>query len=1429
MRKLLPYEHQLIEKLGVTKEEYLDFLIAQEEYVDPKIGTALDIRNGPGVDPVTVSIILTVIGILFQVGAALLAPKPEVPGRERRNRQQRFAPSFGFNSTQELASYGDPVNLVYTNQNDKGNVRVAGSLVWSAIENFGSTQFMQLTVALGASKIKEIDYTKTAFGQAALVDLDKQSAFIFSKSEGVEGRPNFGDIQAGFGTKDLYPKRLKPVDAKPAFQIVTHNDKKFGFSQAYTPSTSTSLGVFDAVPINVDVISRDKKGEEEKSNISIELKDRGGTVNFKWRNRSGSFILNDKIQLFFNNAGHKEGDKDPARTADDMRRQMVEALDFGSTYMLGSAKFRLEQVVSAAKNIDDGEVSVNFICIEPGKLPGSPYERTTPKTEDLTLKAEMENAQDILSDARTIEGTEGARTDNFAVTNDSPFIDISFEGDKIVNWPITFNATVELENGTTEIVPYTVRDKSNNVVEGKYEFPLGGSIAYTREQKDELMADKPKIKTTLIRKSIRRQKKALKALVEDILAGVYNGENLPQGNNSYGPPWSAHSGRDPAEKEVGVYVLQVSRNFLRSDPNISRNGGPKLHGYENDFIDNNTLNWVRYTFLYIDRYGTWHFFPFNGIEDQGKQKFFPNDPNLRDKKRPNLKDAKEKLSNLQAERDQLEKSTTKIKSDSVTDPDSTRTVLNKETQLAIAQYESDITAQEELVEERRQAIKERIDRNFAKMHKLAVDIIEDDIDYLEAIQDAIPVGEDLITDQNGTGIVKGEIRTVIKSKEKAQRDIDEILEDWDAFRQSLDNNFFSRCLVKAESASYETLSACDSVKFSFKARLFRRISGRQKKYADTKVKDYSASDNGVKSRMVFFRVFYRDVQSNTGGLIINGIPGWRLVNYVFAIRRGSEADFYTQLGFYNPTKAKWQFKFEPVFDLQAEHAQREFARYAFIENTDIVKTVTMSADNSVFFWYGKTVGVNKLAGCYPDEDERGPARTNEWDMFSVNSDTQVQFSFESGPEITLTAVTEQQSDSTYGNKYSGMTMMSLGVFAGRGIESLRSVTALVTHGKLCRTVESPNRATASSSYAPDIFVDTLLDPTNGVGKYITRANIDTNSLEIAKKFCINNNLPKADGTVGGVQMFMDGIIADAGSWREFWINAAPFNLLELARKNGKDTLVPAIPCSNEGVAADSAGRPVTVAIGALFTTGNILEGSYKEEFLNYDTSTEDLIASVIYRDYNKNEMFSQKRSVNVKLKNVDEEAIRETFDLSEFVTQREQAIMFGKLLCNQRRHIRKGIEFKTLPFEAGLEPGAFIYVDVGLKDWDHYSSGVVMAGGALNAPLASVNEEGVQGVGTKTFNFLLYKPSTGEVQSKTTSVTTTNKGISTASSLSGYEGWMFVMGSEKPNRRVFRVTELALEEEGELSVKAVEYPCFEEAGGTRAHIADFRSSKFEVS
>ena len=315
MRKLLPYEHQLVEALGISEEEYLEFVAVQQEYKDPKVGTALDIRNEPGS---TTALVLTVVGILFQVGAALLAPKPEIPDikdRRRRNREQRFAPTFGFNSTQELASYGDPVNLVYTNQNqnDKGDVRVAGSLVWSAIDNFGSTQFMRLLLVIGAGEIKNINYERTAFGQTSLTDLDKQNVFIFEdvnlNEDELSGPPPFSAINESFAKKELFPSSLKAnSNDASAFVIPTFWDKRNGFSQAYTPTTSTSLGVFDVIPINVDVKTRDKDGDREEADIAIELKSVTGTDNYKWRNDNGTgatFKVNDKIQLFFNEAGHK--------------------------------------------------------------------------------------------------------------------------------------------------------------------------------------------------------------------------------------------------------------------------------------------------------------------------------------------------------------------------------------------------------------------------------------------------------------------------------------------------------------------------------------------------------------------------------------------------------------------------------------------------------------------------------------------------------------------------------------------------------------------------------------------------------------------------------------------------------------------------------------------------------------------------------------------------------------------------------------------------------------------------------------------------------------------------------------------------------------------------------------------------------------------
>jgi len=72
MRKLLPYEYQLIEQLGISKEEYLEFIAVQAAYDDVKIGTVFDARGE------VVSAVVAIVGLIFSVASTLLRPKPKI-------------------------------------------------------------------------------------------------------------------------------------------------------------------------------------------------------------------------------------------------------------------------------------------------------------------------------------------------------------------------------------------------------------------------------------------------------------------------------------------------------------------------------------------------------------------------------------------------------------------------------------------------------------------------------------------------------------------------------------------------------------------------------------------------------------------------------------------------------------------------------------------------------------------------------------------------------------------------------------------------------------------------------------------------------------------------------------------------------------------------------------------------------------------------------------------------------------------------------------------------------------------------------------------------------------------------------------------------------------------------------------------------------
>jgi hypothetical protein len=650
------------------------------------------------------------------------------------------------------------------------------------------------------------------------------------------------------------------------------------------------------------------------------------------------------------------------------------------------------------------------------------------------------------------------------------------------------------------------------------------------------------------------------------------------------------------------------------------------------------------------------------------------------------------------------------------------------------------------------------------------------------------------------------VSTVTKVRFVFKRDLTDvekgILQDFAAVQRTIniddsgDDTFFNKALVKIETASYETISPCNRVDLAIKAKVFRRISGRQEKYGAEERPGYPVSDNGIKLRSALFLFKYKTTSDAT----------YQYVKGIFVVRRASDVDNFISLRFNSgefgvATARHWQFELEPIHDTMAEIKDKNLqvngrTSFFYLENSGMPVSLEIGNNRKLVF-----VGfIEATPSMFPPRNKT-PKDTNEWDLFSNTADTQLQISFDNGPEFSLTAVTEQVVEpfSNFPQLYEDLSLVGFNLYSGRNVQDLRSLSMFVTRGRYSRLLRTSGivngiswgqpgfeyLSSAANGYAntaPDIFIDTIIDRNDGIGKYAGDLfSVDIEQLARSKKFCEVNNL------------FMDGVIAEPTSWRQFWANNATFSLLELTTRDGKETLIPGLPYDP---ATGQITRNITVT--ALFNQGNILEDSYKEEFIDYGTSTEDVIVTAIYRDNERNGSFPRNNSVDVQLADVDENsAIRETIDFSQFVTRRSQAILLGKFLCQTRRHSRRAIEFKTFPTDSFVTPGGFIYVELAQNQWNNIESGSIGLDGELNLPLAKQVANG-------TYQVLMYnpnEPSTGTIFRGSVSVVA-NK----ASSLASFQKYIFVLGVAIRTKRIFRVTEVAMDEEGEVTIRAIEHP-----------------------
>lgn len=1289
-RKLLPYEHQLIEALGVSQDEYLEFLAAQFDYTSSLEERQSVIRAATPAETYAITaLVLTVIGAIFQVAAVLLAPRPTDPRRaQRQSRDQRFSPRYGFNSSQDLANYGDVVNLVYcnTNQNPLGAVRMGTSLVWSSVESFGSSQFMQLLLVLGASRIRRIDYDRVAFGQLPLGDFNAAKTWLYYEQN---GRPLFNDKVLGDG-KD--PTRDGAPGTDPVCKVLDGGKRKEGYSQAFSPTSLVTCGVYDPIPVNVQIMERRTSGRVQWADNQVTI--RGANWQTGNNQRWG---VGERFTLVFAKAA-KRDQKVAPEAAKELRYQYVSALDLASIYMIGTAKFKMVSI-SDDVDLDKNQVVAEFECIESGRRPSTAYDRTKARQYSQADFDALEQAEEILKEPYEELTNSGLGT---------------LEGGSVVYFGRLRGITDTEEDALQNVKPDAVRINFGGV---SYNFSgthtvawrdelderktrtiyKGGSIAYTKKSFEAYMADIDKLSTKKLRAELEDDLEQARQLRDEIAAGKHKSALRKEAKNN------------ALAKKIKAQIRDLKKNLeTKLDNSFKKNA---------------------------------------------------NNQGLLKSKGTGISAGSEKIADLENQIDDLQ--------------EAREDILSNDVDRIADGYITFI-------------------RNSRAPFTLFGNRYAGGIKYLkERLRD---ISGEQTADVIGTKAVRSYFRQLIKEKEEALKYVKYVTKNWDELQASLDDNFYTKALVKVDAAAYQTVTSCDFVKFALRARLFRRVSGRQKEYGRKDAPEaFKLSDNGLKGRMAFFKVLYR----------VTGTTNYTSPPFIVAVRRSTDQDNFIQLNFQAGTTAKRDFKLEPIGDIGAEIQDSGQGTFAFIENTGKRSRFKHGADE--FWWVGDKVTVtpNNLK---PALEERGPWYTNEWDLFSVRSDTRVQFSFENGPEFSITAVTEQQLGSVTG-KYQDMSTMAFGVFSGRGVQDLRSVSAYVLEGKNSWVVNAGTGAyslsDSSTSYAPDIFADTVLDRNDGIGKYARAEGIDWSTLALAKRFCQSNNL--------GCQMFMDGVIAEAQSWREFWAEAAPYSLLEFAKIGGKETLIPAVP-------VDSGGRANRqVNISALFNQGNILEGSYKEEFLNYGDAVQDIVATVIYRETESQDVFPRNSSVTVQLRDTAEDAaVLQTFDLSQFVTQRKQAELYGKLMCNQRRWVRRAIEFRTFPTDSPISPGAYIYVDIGLNTWDRVSSGVVLDGGVLNSPLQDQLLNG-------TYNVLVHK--TGQATKALTNIEVVN-GV--ASELRNYPGHLYVLGIKTSKHRVFRVTEVEMDEEGEVTVRGMEYPCEQSGSLLLSRVANFSDELFTV-
>lgn len=383
---------------------------------------------------------------------------------------------------------------------------------------------------------------------------------------------------------------------------------------------------------------------------------------------------------------------------------------------------------------------------------------------------------------------------------------------------------------------------------------------------------------------------------------------------------------------------------------------------------------------------------------------------------------------------------------------------------------------------------------------------------------------------------------------------------------------------------------------------------------------------------------------------------------------------------------------------------------------------------------------------------------------------ELQKSNESAPEHQIVYVNECVANEVKPT-YDGMSTMALSIKSSNNITAVDQPRIYTPTGINVERLVDGN--VGPSNLFSDFVYYLLTSRTQGAGGIVPTRLIDRDSLVATGQFLRANRL------------FFDSVLEQPTNLREYIYNMAPLLLCNFTIKNGRFGMMPALPTDSSN--AISTGP---VPIEQIFTAGNIIEDSLNVEYIG-SSQRKDFRAVVSYRTNIANELPSQSALVVEWADAGTTVPKEETIDLTDFCTNREQALLTARFLLSVRRRVDHTISFKTVPDGIAVGPGSYIRVVTEANTYNAANNGIITDAGTL-VSATSVTDG--------TYPAVVYSTSTGEVTERSITV------VSNTVTDSTLYNSIFTLLAPRVSEGVYQIEQLTLNEDALVEIAAVHVP-----------------------